>query len=76
MNRVSEEKGEGRKKGARLFQIQSMTVNITGVSSSPLVETTENNFLTAAIRERRGLPFYYLLVLISKARMVGPGDGQ
>lgn len=44
LNRVSAAKGEGRRQGAKLFQVRSVALNIAGVSSRPLVEATENQF--------------------------------
>lgn len=72
----SGEMGEGRKTGAKPLQVQSMTLNATGVSSRPLTEATENQLPNGSHhRKMEGLRFdvsqHHRPVLVSKARIVG-----
>lgn len=72
----SGETGEWRKMGAKPLQVQSTTLNATGVSSRPLTEATENQLPDGSPhRKKEGLRFDVSLhhhpVLVSKARIVG-----
>lgn len=58
-----------------------MTLTITDVSSCPPVETIENQLPDWSNRRKEeGFHFYlsqwYHLVLVSKAKIVGLGDGK